>query len=487
MAPHIAILPSPGMGHLIPLAEFAKRLVHCHNFQVTFIIPLDAPSPSKSQKSTLDSLPPAITSVFLPQADLNDVAPDARIETIISLTVARSLSSLRDALNSLIANGNSPTALVVDLFGTDAFDVAKELDISPYIFYPSTATCLSLFLHLPKLDEIVDCEYRDWPEPITIPGCIPVHGKYLLDPVQDRTNDAYKWLIHHAKRYRLAEGIIENSFMDLEPGAIKELMKVEPGKPPIYPVGPLVNMDHPGDKVDRSQSLKWLDDQPHGSVLFVSFGSGGTLSSSQFTELAFGLEMSEQRFVWVVRSPNDDVANATYFDAQSKDDTFRFLPQGFLDRTKGRGFVVDSWAPQVQILSHGSTGGFLSHCGWNSTLESVFNGVPLITWPLYAEQKMNSIILTQDVKVGIPVNSNPQTGLIERHEIAKVVKALMEGEDGKRVRYKMKDLKDSASHVLSQDGSSAKALAELAHKWKTPKRKLNQKQESILHIFISQS
>jgi hydroquinone glucosyltransferase len=372
-------------------------------------------------------------------------------------------------LKSLVAAGNSPAALVVDLFGTDTFEIAREFNISPYIFFPSTAMCMSLFLYLPKLDETIPCEFRDWPELIQLPGCEPVHGSVFLDPVQDRQNEAYKWVLHHAKRYKLAEGMIENSFMDLEPGAIKALTMVEPGKPLIYPVGPLVNIDNTSDKVDGSHCLKWLDDQPRGSVLFVSFGSGGTLSTSQLTELALGLEMSEQRFLWVVRSPNDEISNATFFNAQSKNDPFRFLPRGFLDRTKGRGLVLDSWAPQAQVLSHGSTGGFLTHCGWNSVLESVVNGVPLITWPLYAEQKMNTVILTQDIKVGIPVNGNKQNGLIERPEITRVVKALMEGEDGKKVRYKMKELKESAARALSQDGSSSKTLAELAHKWKNPK------------------
>ncbi|GAV56904.1 UDPGT domain-containing protein [Cephalotus follicularis] len=271
-------------------------------------------------------------------------------------------------------------------------------------------------------------------------------------------------MLHHAKRYKLAEGIMVNSFPELEAGAIKALQEKEPGKPPVYPIGPLVKMGSSGN-TDDSDCLKWLDNQPHSSVLFVSFGSGGTLSSDQISELALGLEMSEQRFLWVVRSPNDKVANATFFSVESGHrDPSDFLPKGFLERTKGRGMVVPSWAPQAQVLSHGSTGGFLTHCGWNSTLESVVNGVPLIAWPLYAEQKMNAVMLTEDIKVALRPNAS-ESGLIGRVEITRVVKALMEGEEGKMVRYRMKDLKDAATKVLSEDGSSTKALSELAHKW----------------------
>ncbi|KAK8540452.1 hypothetical protein V6N13_028071 [Hibiscus sabdariffa] len=461
--PHIVILPSPGMGHLIPLVEFAKRLVHQHCFTVTFVIPTDD-SPSKAQKSILHSLPSSIDHVFLPPADLSDLPEDSKIETTISLTLARSLPFIRDAFKSLVAK-TKLVALVVDLFGTDAFDVAREFDIPPYMFFPATAMTLSLFLYLPTLDQMVSCQYRDLLELLRIPGCIPIHGKELLDPTQDRRNDAYKWLLHHTERYRLAEGIMVNSFVDLEAGAIKALQEKEPGKPPVYPVGPLVNID-PTGKLDGSDCLKWLDDQPHGSVLYVSFGSGGTLSYNQITELALGLEISEQRFLWVVRSPNDTVANATFFSVESQKDPFDFLPEGFLERTKGRGLVVPSWAPQAQVLRHESTGGFLTHCGWNSVLESVVNGVPLIAWPLYAEQRMNALMLTEDIKVALRAKKPDENGLVCRDEIAEAVKVLMEGEEGKGVRNRMKYLKEAGAKVLGDNGSSTKALSEVANKWK---------------------
>ncbi|KAK8635544.1 hypothetical protein V6N13_004278 [Hibiscus sabdariffa] len=456
--PHIAILPSPGMGHIIPLVEFAKRLVHQHSFNVTFLIPTDG-SPSKAKKSILGSLPTSIDSVFLPPVNLTDLPGDSKIETMISLTMSRSLPSLRDAFKSLAAKTRL-VGLIVDLFGTDAFDVADEFGLSSYLFFPSTAMTLSLFLYLPELDRMVSGEYRDMAEPVKAPGCIPVPGKELVDPTQDRQNDAYKWLLHHANRYRLAQGIMVNSFIDLEGGPIKALQE---SKPPVYPVGPLVNVGSSRES-DGSGCMKWLDVQPVGSVLYVSFGSGGTLSMNQLHELAMGLEMSGQHFLWVIRSPNDSVANATYFSIESQNDPFVFLPKGFIERTKDKGLVVPSWAPQAQVLSHGSTGGFLTHCGWNSTLESVVNGVPLIAWPLYAEQKMNALMLTEDVKVTLRPKPN-ENGLICRDEIAKVVKCLMEGEEGKCIRARMKELQEAAAKVLGENGSSTRALSKVADKF----------------------
>ncbi|KAL7203837.1 hypothetical protein ACSBR2_016982 [Camellia fascicularis] len=130
--------------------------------------------------------------------------------------------------------------------------------------------------------------------------------------------------------------------MDLEEGAIKALQEKEPGKSPVYLIGPLIQTDSSDESQERPECLQWLDGQPSGSVLFVSFGSGGTLSHDQLNELALGLELSGQRFLWVVRSPNDKSANAVFFTPQSQNDPFSFLPEGFLERTKGRGLVVPS-------------------------------------------------------------------------------------------------------------------------------------------------
>ncbi|RZC91322.1 hypothetical protein C5167_027384 [Papaver somniferum] len=446
--PHIIMLPSPGMGHLISFVELAKRLVHNHGFSVTFTIPTDTGSPSKAQKSVLDSLHSSIKSIFLSPVDISDLPANVKGETKISLMVTRSVPSLSNSFKH-IGSTHRVVAFVVDAFGTDTFDAANEFNIKPYY----------------------SCEYRDVPEPIQIPGSIAINGIDLIDPMQDRKNDSYTWILHHAKRYKLAAGVLLNTFDEFETDAIKSLKGNESGNPPIYPIGPLIRTGENGNVSDESGCLKWLEDQPLGSVLFISFGSGGTLSSEQLTELALGLEMSEQRFLLVARSPSDKAANA-FFNPQGISDPFDFLPEGFLERTKKLGLVVDSWAPQVQVLSHTSTGGFLTHCGWNSTLESTVHGVPLIAWPLYAEQKMNALML-EDLKVAIRPKAD-ERGIIRRDEISRVVKGLMEGEEGKNIRSRMTELQSAATNVLQENGSSAKSLDELANL--RAKKKENNKQ-----------
>uniref|UniRef100_A0A1J3J3F9 Glycosyltransferase n=1 Tax=Noccaea caerulescens TaxID=107243 RepID=A0A1J3J3F9_NOCCA len=465
--PHIAIIPSPGVGHLIPLVEFAKRLLDHHRFTVTFIFSGES-SPSSAQTSVLNSLPTSIASVFLPTVDLSDIPSATGIETRISLTVTRSIPALRELFGSWSAEKRLPAVLVVDLFGTDALDVAVEFHVSPYAFHTSNANVLSFLLHLPKLDESVSCQFRDLTEPVDIPGCIPITGKDFSDPCQDRNDDAYKWLLHHAKRFKESEGILLNSFVDLEPNAIKALQESSPDKPPVYPIGPLVNAGSSyANRNDESDSecLNWLDNQPLGSVLYVSFGSGGTLTLEQLNELAFGLAESENRFIWVIRSPSG-IANSSYFNSHTQTDPLTFLPDGFLDRTKEKGLVVPYWAPQVQILAHPSTGGFLTHCGWNSSLESIANGVPLIAWPLYAEQKTNALLLVEDVGVALRARNDEEDGIVGKEEVVRVVKALMEGEEGKAKRSKMKELKEASVRVLREDGTSTKALTQVSLKWK---------------------
>jgi hydroquinone glucosyltransferase len=190
-----------------------------------------------------------------------------------------------------------------------------------------------------------------------------------------------------------------------------------------------------------------LDKQKPNSVLFVCFGSGGTISQEQLNELSLGLEFSSVKFLWVLREPSISSYVGPY-SVESDDDgaILKFLPHGFLERTKEQGLVVPFWAPQTQILSHASTGGFLTHCGWNSTLESIVFGVPMITWPLFGEQRMNSNLLTEGLKVGLKVKFD-DNGIADRNEIAKVIRALMLSEERIEIQQKIEELKDLARGV----------------------------------------
>ncbi|KAL4341152.1 hypothetical protein GQ457_08G032420 [Hibiscus cannabinus] len=422
------------------------------------------------QKQLFSSLPLSIYSVFLPPVSFDDLSEDAKIETRIILSLTRSLHLLTDSFK-VLAQSKRVVAFVADVFGTDAFDIAKEFGVQPYLFVATSVMVVSLIFELPKLDQMFSCEYRDLPEPIKLPGCVPFRGSDVPDPLQHRQDFAYRESLEICKKYPSAAGIIVNSFMEMENDAFEALMEGGRGLPAFYPVGPLTKCVSTNEIEGSKDYLRWLDEQPSGSVLYVCFGSGGTLSHEQINELAVGLEISGQRFLWVVKNPVDKAANAAYFDSKESGkakDPSAFLPDGFLERTRDIGLVVPNWASQVQVLSHGSTGGFMTHCGWNSVLESIVNGVPLIAWPLYAEQKMNAAMLTDGVKVALRVQ-HKEDGVVGRQDIAKYAKELIEGDEGQLLRTRMKKLKDSAKLTLCPHGSSTKSLAKLAGIWKNQK------------------
>lgn len=216
----VALLASPGMGHLIPLGEFATRLAHHHNFSITIFSASDSDStPSKAHNAYLHSLPDSIASIPLPAVHLHDQPANIRPETRVFLTMSLSVPHLRRAMK-VLASISHVVALVVDLFGADALGVARQLRIGAYIFYPSTCTSLSLFFHLPHLDRTVAGEFRDLDVPIRLPGCVPINGRDIEDALQDRTDDSYELMLQHSWRFIASDGIFVNTFAAIEAGAI---------------------------------------------------------------------------------------------------------------------------------------------------------------------------------------------------------------------------------------------------------------------------
>ncbi|KAI3788239.1 hypothetical protein L2E82_00999 [Cichorium intybus] len=146
----------------------------------------------------------------------------------------------------------------------------------------------------------------------------------------------------------------------------------------------------------RHKSLEWLDKQAQDSVIYVSFGTTTSLSDEQIQELATGLENSQHKFIWVLR----DADKGDVFD----DEVRRVeLPKGFEERLEERGLVVREWAPQLEILAHPATGGFMSHCGWNSSMESITMGVPIVAWPMHSDQPGNATLITEVLKIGLSI------------------------------------------------------------------------------------
>ncbi|XP_048331152.2 anthocyanidin 3-O-glucosyltransferase 5-like [Ziziphus jujuba] len=465
--PHVAVVASPGMGHIVPLFELAKRLVTHHGLRVSFLNITTEASTAQTQLLHSPDLPSGLDVVDLPPVDLSTiVSEDALVLTRLCINVDESFRCLKSVLLKL----GKPNAVVIDLFCTQALEVCEELSIPLYSFCTTSSAFLAFSLYLPTMDREIEGEYVDLPEAVQLPGCSRVRIEDLLDQVRDRKNDDYKWFLYHVSRLPKAAGILINTWEDLEPVALRAIREnptyQEIPIPQIYPVGPLIKDTEPltASVVD---CLAWLDKQPTDSVIFIALGSGGTLSTQQLTEFAWGLERSRQRFLWVVRLPSDIACDsASFFGAGYEANGWKeYLPEGFLERTKEVGLVVSSWAPQVAVLSHPSTGAFVSHCGWNSSLESIMCGVPMIGWPLYSEQRMNATMLMEDVGVLTKPVVEPGQETIGRLEIERLMRTAIEGEKGKASRRKAKELKESARKALSTGGTSYESLSCLTKQW----------------------
>ncbi|XP_022773980.1 UDP-glycosyltransferase 72E1-like [Durio zibethinus] len=458
--PHVALLASPGMGHLIPVLELAKRLVSHQSFKVTvFVVATDHASIANSQLLQSPSASnDLLDMVLLPFIDIsNIVEPDASFVTKIVILMLESLPFLRSEISKMEFR---PTALVVDLFGTDAWEIADEFNMLKYVFIASNAWFLAVILHGPEIDRKEVDDHVKNQKPLNIPGCKPVKLEDTLDVfLTDPNGPFYQGFVGSGMKMALADGILMNSWEGLEPTTLKALGDAK--KVPVYPIGPLVR---PVEKpVLGNQVINWLDKQPKESVIYVSFGSGGTLSAQQVLELAWGLELSQQRFLWVARPPLENDASGYFFTVgNGSDGTPDYLPDGFLARTQDKGLVVSMWAPQVEVLSHPSVGGFLTHCGWNSVMESIINGVPMIAWPLYSEQKMNAALLTEEFGASIRAKAMELDGLVGREEIKSMVRRILIDSEGQNIRARIKGLKNSAAKALTEGGSSYNSLSQVA-------------------------
>ncbi|XP_022739571.1 anthocyanidin 3-O-glucosyltransferase 5-like [Durio zibethinus] len=463
MKPHAVLLASPGMGHLIPVLELGKRLVSHHGFNVTIFVVTTDTSVSQSQLQNLSQTSNLIEVVLLPPVDISgQVDQTTSILSQIAMMMREALPSLRSAI---LAMKIPPIALIVDMFGTEAFAIADEFMMLKYVFITSNAWFLALTVYAPTLDKEVEDDLVYNQKPLLIPGCKPICFVDSFEPIRRPNNQVYKQdYLRMGTKISTADGILVNTFYELESQTLAALNdKIKLGmvaNAPVYPIGPLVR---PVDSGVRSEVLTWLDMQPKESIIYVSFGSGGTLSAKQSIELAWGLEKSQQRFIWVVRPPVENDSAATVLKTSNGcHDSPSYLPDGFLNRTSKNGLVVPIWAPQAEILSHPSIGGFLSHCGWNSSLESIVNGVPMIVWPLFAEQKMNATMLTEHIGVATRSKLLPSQDVIERSEIDAMVRMIMVDKAGEAIRARVKMLKSCAEKALSKDGSSYSSLAKVA-------------------------
>ncbi|KAK9285154.1 hypothetical protein L1049_024339 [Liquidambar formosana] len=462
----LVIIPAPGMGHLVSTVEFSKHLLDLDSrlsITVLVITPF-APSVGEYTRS-LASSDTRIRYLDLPRVDPPPPQFLSSPEKFVTVFIESHKQHAKDAIIDLVSsesNSNSTSklvGLVVDMFCTSMIDIAHQLGLPSYLFFTSSAAFLGFLLYLPTRYDQVGTEFKESDPESIIPSYVnPVPTDAL--PSFAFNKDGYASFSGHARKFRETKGIIVNTFAELESHALNSFLDDQ--TPPVYTVGPLLDLKGQGNsqsnRAHRDKIIKWLDDQPQSSVVFLCFGSLGCFGAAQANEIAVALERSGHRFLWSLRQPPPQGEFAMPSDYANFEG---ILPEGFLERIGGRGMMC-GWAPQVEVLAHKAIGGFVSHCGWNSILESIRCGVPLVTWPMYAEQQINAFEMARELGLAVGMKVDYRTGggdVVKADEIETAIGRLME-HDGE-VRKRVKEMGEKSRMALVEGGSSLASFGRL--------------------------
>eukprot|EP01018_Ginkgo_biloba_P015348 Gb_41001 [translate_table: standard] len=455
--PHAVMLPFPAIGHLSPMLNLAGLLAS-RDILVTFVntefihdrMFKSAPNEHNIRFQTI--------SDGLPDDHNRSFDPTHQMMRSVTGTAGIYFEKLVEKLRASSDDVPPISCIIGDTFLPFAQDIAQKYDIPGMAFWACSACSFSVHFHT---DLLVQkgyiplqgktrggrCEEED-----EIISCIPGMSQLRVRDVPSSLleEDSSYFMNHHLKMAtnrsgEAAQVLLFNTSEELDAPILESLRT----KFEVLSVGPLLPLAFMGDSGasgghmraeekriappsanEDSGCLQWLDEQERCSVVFVSFGSVARFSKEQLEELAWGLEASNQPFLWVY--------------GQSA-----LLPQQFLTRTKQRSCFV-SWAPQLKVLLHPSVGCYLTHCGWNSTIESIYAGVPLVCWPFFADNHVNRRLLVDVWKMGVELNDRN----ICREDITRSVKMVIIGDEGAHIRKRCNDLKISVRNATNKGGSS---------------------------------
>ncbi|KAH7674339.1 UDP-glucuronosyl/UDP-glucosyltransferase protein [Dioscorea alata] len=446
--PHIAILPSAGMGHLTPSCRVATTLAAqgCHVSLIVFH-PMVSNAESNSM-ATFFSTFPSIHPIHLNIVPL----PGPGDPFFLQFEAIRQSPHL--LLPFLTSSSPPITSIIVDISLASTFLPAiSPTGISAFVFFTASASMLALGAYFPTHIDIDQSQRSK--DHVEVPGVgfIPMAS---IPPQLHNPSDLFTTqVVTNGRALMQANGVLINTFEALEPETLTALNNgvVLPGLPPVMAVGPLKQLP----LMEASSSLPWLDAQMEGSVVYVSFGSRTGMSVEQIRELGVGLERSGAKFLWVIKTKMVDKEEAQV-------ELEELLGEELVKRIKERGsMVVHGWVEQEEILKHGAVGGFVSHCGWNSVMEAALHGVPMLAWPQHGDQRLNAEVVRRS-GLGIWVEEWSWGGegkVVKGEEIEERVKELMESP---AVRSSVARVAAEAVKAVGDGGSSEKSLAEFIAK-----------------------
>ncbi|XP_057963675.1 scopoletin glucosyltransferase-like [Malania oleifera] len=460
---HVVFFPLMAHGHLIPSMDMAK-LFAARGVKTTIITtPGNAPLFAKTvgrnragggAEISIKTIKFPSEEVGLPEGFEN---LDAATTPDLSRKFFGATSMLQRPLEQFLEESR-PHCLVADMFFPWATDAAARFGIPTLLFHGtsffSLCSMASLRLYEPYKRVSSDSEpfiLPNLPDEIKMTRLqIPEHERLNIQ------NDFTKLLDRAREADQRSYGVVVNSFYELEPAYADHYRKVMGRR--AWHIGP-VSLCNRGNEekaergktaaIDEHECLKWLNSKKSNSVIYICFGSVAKFPPSQLFEIARALEASGQQFIWVVRKGKDEEE-----ENQNED----WLPEQFEERIEGKGLIIRGWAPQVLILDHEAIGAFVTHCGWNSVLEGVCAGVPMVTWPVYAEQFYNEKLVTQILRIGVAVGAQKWSRVVgdsvKREAIERAVRMVMAGEEAEGMRSRAKALGEMAKRAVEEGGSS---------------------------------
>ncbi|XP_009604519.1 7-deoxyloganetin glucosyltransferase-like [Nicotiana tomentosiformis] len=463
--PHAVCIPFPSQGHINPMLKISI-LVHSKGFHITFV------NSEYNHKRFLKSRGHSSLEVF--QDFVFETIPDGlppidadttqHIPSLCFSTKENCLAPFKELLIKINSSNDVPpvTCIIFDGIMTFAVLAAQEIGVPSVSFRTTNACSFMCNKHLPLLIEKGILPLKDANDITngyldTVIDCIPSMKNLRLRefPSQIRTTDINDKLLNfimgETEGASKASAIIFHTFDSLEFNVLRDLSLI---CPPLYTIGPLhlLTDQLPENNLkflranlwkEDEDCLQWLNSKEEKSVVYVNFGSITVLTKTQLMEFAWGLANSKKNFFWVIRS-----------DAVIGDDS-AMLPNDFVKETKERG-LISRWCCQEQVLKHSSIGVFLTHCGWNSVMESIGIGVPMICWPFFADQHINCRYVCCEWGVGLEIGKN-----VKRDEVEKIVREVMDGEKGKKVKKKASEWKKLAEEATGLEGSSSLNLDKL--------------------------
>ncbi|KAI5397726.1 UDP-glycosyltransferase 87A1 isoform X2 [Lathyrus oleraceus] len=429
---HVVAVPYPGRGHVNPMMNLSKLLVtNNSNILVTFVVTEEwlgfIGSESKPNNIRFATIPNVIPSE---EGRANDFLNF--LEAVVT-KMEEPFERLLDQLEP------PPTVIIHDSFLFWVVRVSNRRNIPVASFWPMSASFFLVLKHYHLLEQngdypvnVSDCDKRvDY-----IPGNSSIRVLDLpLNDASFRTRRLLQLALNNIPWMKKAQYLLFSSIYELESRAIDVLR--QEFSIPIYTICPTIPYFSHNQITSVSTDhdyINWLDNQPFGSVLYVSQGSFLSVSSEQIEEIANGLHESGVRFLWIMRGESSKWKNIC----------------------GDKGFVLP-WCDQLRVLMHSAIGGFWSHCGWNSTREGLFCGVPFLTFPIMMDQPMNSKCIVEDWKVGWRVEKEVKEDvLITRKEIAKLVKRFMDLDDDdevKGMRKRARELQEICQCAVASGGS----------------------------------